>query len=47
MDHVRHPPNHLIPIGDGGGAILCVSLRRGDIPVPVGGMYDPSGGGGE
>ncbi len=24
-----------------GGAILCVFLRRSDIPVP--GMYDPSG----
>ena len=37
-------PNHLIHHGGWGGAILCVSLRRSDIPIPAppGGMYDPS-----
>jgi len=36
-------PNHLINHRGAGGAILCVSLRRNDIEVAVGGMYDASG----
>ena len=40
------PPNRMIHHrGWGkGGAILCGYQRSSDIAVPVGGMYDPSGG---